>query len=182
MNDPNERLTAAERDALRALKQRRDPDPALEDRIVRTLIERGALRRGSRRGWLSVAAVAAAFVAGIVLGRLLVDTRPQDLAATPRFMLLLYENEEFERDDRHAMEYAQWAQDVARGGRFITGAEIDPREVSLPADGSRDRPEALAGYFVIGAEDLPAAVDVARTTPHLKYGGRVAVRALRAAP
>ena len=36
-------------------------------------------------------------------------------------------------------------------------------------------PDRLAGYFVIEAPSPQRATEVARTCPHLKYGGRVVV-------
>jgi hypothetical protein len=34
----------------------------------------------------------------------------------------------------------------------------------------------LSGYFIIGATDLQAALELARTCPHVHYGGTVVLR------
>jgi hypothetical protein len=34
----------------------------------------------------------------------------------------------------------------------------------------------LAGYFVVQAEDRRAAAEIARTCPHVRYGGRIVIR------
>ncbi len=74
-------------------------------------------------------------------------------------------------------EYVSWARRVRAEGREISGQKLDPEAKFLgPDDAKPGWP--LGGYFVISAPDIDAAVAVARSCPHVKYGGLVEVRAV----
>jgi hypothetical protein len=55
------------------------------------------------------------------------------------------------------------------------GVELRPNRqpVELPAVPAGD---VARGFFIIVADDEQAALAIAETCPHLKYGGRVVVR------
>ncbi len=72
-----------------------------------------------------------------------------------------------------AEEEARWSQWFAKIGGQIT----DPgnRVGQVRTAGDPDRPDVLAGYIVISAESLDAAVTVAEGCPMLLQGGSVEV-------
>ena len=108
-------------------------------------------------------------------------------------MLLLYEDAAYraaatseDQADRVA-EYVAWAGELRERGVEVEGEELAPAGESAWLDGRWDGVVAaegapggtlgaLAGYFVVAAPDLDAALAIARTTPHLAHGGTVVVR------
>jgi hypothetical protein len=54
--------------------------------------------------------------------------------------------------------------------------------LAVESDGSSGEVAALpgasrlAGYFIVRAEDRRAAAEIARTCPHVRYGGRIVIR------
>jgi len=155
--------------------------------------------------WMAAAAVLA-FVAGFGLGgrnaatpgkeTTMTTTRveetpaPAPAATGPRFAIFLFEDARYATPTDDSMpervrEYGQWARDLAAAGRSVDGEKLADGGTSahlaggtLATDGpGRDAARGvLAGYFVIGAADLDDAMAVARTCPHLKYGGSIEVR------
>lgn len=156
-----------------------------------------------RWGWagLALAACVAAFYAGLSIsergaGRSDVDAGlPAAVAAPGRYLLLLYEDESYQapatsaEGEARAAEYSAWAAAVRAESIPIEGEELSPAASALMLDGSGDgivqtdgapagTAGILAGYFVIEAPDAGAAIAIARTIPHLTYGGKVVVRAV----
>ena len=171
------------RGALRTHLGAPEPDLELESRVRRTLITRGLVRPSPTRAsaWLSRAGLLAA---GVLLGVVIrgnwtgqSDSRP---ATQPgQYVLLLLGETLGDTGAVHAArerEYGQWAASLTGGARWVGGHElgavvddIGPRPPGTPG---ADR---LAGYFVIDAPSRERAAEVARTCPHVKYGGRVVV-------
>ena len=152
----------------------------LEQRVVATLRERGLIER--QASWWKQAAI---LFGGIALGAastLLVyqsDGSTQPQAPGKTFMLALYETPNYrpEVDGRaslRAEEYGRWAGSRPKGRAVVTGGNelagnasvIGPR----PAAGAK-----LAGYFMVQARSQQDALKLARTNPHLRYGGTVVV-------
>jgi hypothetical protein len=142
--------------ALAALPREEQPDPALEDRVVRLVIG----RRG-RWIWLSAVAVAAA---------LLVLTHPWSRARGGQtYLLLLSPGPAYlapppgQLDERRA-EYGRWADSLARLGKLDVEGRLEP-----PGD-------IVDGLFIIRAADDADAARIAATCPHNKYRGHIELR------
>jgi hypothetical protein len=80
-------------------------------------------------------------------------------------------------------EYSAWAAALRERGIEVEGEELAPpgeADRLAGVEAGRGAPAGaagtLAGYFLVEAEDQPAALAIARTTPHLQYGGTVVVR------
>ena len=159
--------------------------PALEDRVVRSLSERGVLQRPprlwSRHAAMAVAA-AARFALGIAVGTRVEARRTAAPAAAPnapRFALLLYGGP---RDAPGVVdEYRRWARAVAAESRDVSGEKLGDAGVTVStatpanaADSAAGR--ALAGFFIISASSQEDAVSVARGSPHVRHGGTIVVR------
>lgn len=177
-------------DPMRALDIGVDPPAALRARVSRTLVARGLLRplgRAIVRGAGAAAAAAAIFVAGYVAG----GVRPDALPAADglaRYALFLYEDDTFEATHPETdliAEYSAWAVGLAEQGRLAAGEKLaaeghllDGRSDSIVVAprGVTAAAGVLTGLFIIRAASEAEALAIARSCPHLKYGGRVDVR------
>jgi hypothetical protein len=179
-------------DPLGSLPRRVDPPDELEMRVKRTLYERRLLRQQRARVWYPAAAVAAA-LALIGLGYILDQAPDRGRAAADglsRFALFLYEDASFDTSRPEAelvREYSAWATDLRERGRLDMGVQLGGTErllipaadsVTIAARGIDTDAGTLTGMFIIRAATETDALDIAGTCPHLKYGGRVAVRAI----
>lgn len=169
MTNPND-------DPMAQLERDVQPPPALRSRVEAALVARGALRR-SRLPVTIMAAAAAMllFVAGWQLGA----RAPGADESGPRFVLLLYEPASFQHGphDERAAEYGAWARGL--GSAFASGDALGEQARVVGEDVSTLRPDGPTGFFVIRAPDHDAAVAVAQTCPHVRYGGIVVVRPIR---
>jgi hypothetical protein len=145
--------------ALAELPRERQPDPALEDRVVRAAF--GAGHRG-RWLWLGLAAAAAA---------LLVITHPwsRSPGSGQTYVLLLSPGPDYlapppgQLDERRA-EYGRWADSLARLGKLDVEGHLEP-------------PGAIVdGLFIIRAANDSDAARIAASCPHNKYRGHIEVR------
>jgi hypothetical protein len=142
--------------ALAALPREEQPDPALEDRVVRVVI-------GRRRRWIWLSAVAAA-------AALLVLAHPWSRARGGQtYLLLLSPGPAYlapppgQLDERRA-EYGRWADSLARLGKLDVEGRLEP-----PGD-------IVDGLFIIRAADDADAARIAATCPHNKYRGHIELR------
>ena len=84
--------------------------------------------------------------------------------------------EDLEECDQHADE-------LTNSGSMVMAYALMPRDMatSIRGSGITDGPfqeakEAIAGFYVIEAPDLDAAIAIARTNPAVRDGGGVEVR------
>jgi len=189
-HDTNDPLHVLEREAV--------PPRGLKRRLTQSLRDRGLLR-STRPVWRQlgrpVGAMAAAillFATGVWIGRRSVmparDTRPS-------YMLLLYEGRDFQLDRSrpgaiaaYEAEYDAWAT-----GLHARGVGVQGRALALTEHVLRDTPQgvrvdsgtavstqgAIDGFFIIRVTDEAEAVAIARTHPHLRHGGWIALRPIK---
>ena len=94
-----------------------------------------------------------------------------------------------EEEAKRVAEYRDWAGSLRGEGRSIdgqkltesryrlasiAGGEVEAVAVATAQNVAHD--DVLGGYFRIGAESMDDALAVAKTCPHLRYGGRIEVR------
>jgi len=191
MTDPDGELSQAERDAIAALRREAPPPRSLEDATVTALERRGLLVARShparRLAWIGagLAASLLMFGAGLALGRRPPAGLPE---SGSRYVMLLYEGPAYVPPPRgHEMdrvrEYASWARTTRTQGEVLSGEKLTDevgtvvgREAGVSPSGPPTT--RLAGFFVIGATDRRAALELARTCPHVHYGGTVVLRAI----
>jgi hypothetical protein len=159
-----------------------EPPRELDRRVRATLETRGLVR--STTGRLATWIVRASLIAaGFVLGVLLTSVRSRPVsrgaAGTSQYVLLLYDDARGDTGAVHVArehEYGKWASELT-GARWVGGSELgDMVEGIGPAGPLAVAPsDRLAGYFVIEARSRERAAEVARSCPHVKYGGRVVV-------
>ena len=101
----------------------------------------------------------------------------------PEYLLLLYEGAGY-RDDRPVNEivgeYRRWADSLRAADALTSAGKLSDERLALRA-ASSERPEPATttdptGYFIIRARQAGDAEAIARTAPHLKYGGLVVLR------
>jgi hypothetical protein len=170
--------------ALRTMGEPLAPPAWLEHRIIGVLQERRLLRRPSRmlRAALITAACVACFATGLLLPRLKFQSR--SVRVQPQYVLLLFQGAGMPASDSKeeavlVQEYSRWAGKERSAGHLIGGEKLN--DTSVEIGGSRERQTSktdnqLVGYFVITAPDLPAALTIARTCPHLAHGGSIVLR------
>jgi len=173
MND--EPLSPDEQARLARARTDVAPPPALEDRTVGALRERGLVRSPRRHAtWISIAAAAAIL---FLVAWALIPGRPAPPAGS-RFVLLLYAGNEPVGADAEARrrEYAAWARDLASTGVAISGEELGAG-IRTVGPGPAAFPAALPrGFFIVSAADADAAERIAASCPHLRHGGRIVVQ------
>lgn len=191
MTAADDDLTPEEREAFRRLPRHAAPPPSLEDATVAALAARGLLRRTPRKRSLHPALALAAslllFLGGLLVGRLGRITGPAE-DDRPRFALFLYEGPGYRHPaagamDQRVQEYVAWARAPQAQGEVEGGEKLrEDADLTIEPDGSlrETAPLAgesrLAGYFLVRASDRRAALDIARTCPHVRYGGQIVVR------
>ena len=147
------------------LPRETQPDPALEERVVSTLVAAGLVRR-HRRVWPMWAAAAAAVIIlalGVTMFR---PKHPPLLGRT--YVVLLYEDSTYHRapaghGGERVAELSRWADSLATFGEFERAGRLVG-------------PGPLGGLFMIRAEDDEHAARIAASCPFHKWGGRVEVK------
>ncbi|HTA73669.1 MAG TPA: hypothetical protein VK733_05305 [Gemmatimonadaceae bacterium] len=147
------------RRALAELPRERQPDPALEDRVVGAVFPR-------RRGWAWAGVAAAAAVLLLVVAH--PWSRPKPTGDTYALLLMVdstYSVASPAELRRREHEYGLWADSLAALGKLdLAGKLVGHGE--LPVD----------GLFIIRAANDADAERIALTCPHYKYHGRIEVR------
>ncbi len=154
------------------------PDSGLEDRTVRALTRAGLLRSSrARPAWLTAAAAIVVFATGLTVGRAMPrPAAPAPGPDAPRFLLLLHGGPAglgAEEEARVAAEYGAWAVGLREDGRFVSGERLGDGVAVVPAGREVD---GVRGFFLISASSFDEAVQVARSCPHARRGGRIVVR------
>lgn len=167
--------------ALRRLPREVAPPHDLEAATVASLRRAGLLRRRAPLlPWLAAAVLAlAAFSGGVLTGR-----RSSPTVPAPTYALLLYGGSTGDDSAAHAVraaEYGAWAGTPHADGVVVGGEALGDGGTALPpAAGPADgvMTDAPVGFFLVRAPSPEAATRLARACPHLKYGGRIVVRAI----
>ncbi len=172
-----------ERPLLGKLRADIQPPPDLEARVRASLMSQGLLRRPRALApiWGLAAGIAAIglFMAGLTLGRALA---PGGGEPGPRYALLLYDPAGFDRtipESTLVEEYRGWAESL--GQRLALGEKLGGQGRLLSNGGEATLDESaqtgpLGGLFIVRAGSWEEAVAIARSCPHLRHGGMIAVR------
>lgn len=107
------------------------------------------------------------------------------------FMLLLSgqikqdPNMSIEEKQAAMKKYLEWLSELKTKGIVKAGQPLEGsgRMLNNSGDVLMDGPfietkEAIGGYFIINAESIDAATEIAKTCPHLLMGGNIEVRPL----
>ncbi|NIR46636.1 MAG: hypothetical protein GWN99_19710 [Gemmatimonadetes bacterium] len=139
-------------------------------------------RRSRRLGALSrAAAVFLLLGGGFLAGRLSSPgIGPVEDAGGHRFLLLIRGSAPERRasDEQLFAEYSDWGARLADDGALITAAELTNDARWVRGDESDESDDELGGFFLIRAPDFDAAERIARSSPHVAYGGAIEIRAV----
>ena len=106
--------------------------------------------------------------------------------------LMIFRNEKIEGGGMPSAEQMQvmmqdwqnWIGGIAAQGKFVSTNRLYPEGKCLLANGAiLDGPyaevkEMVGGYLIANADTLDEAVEMAKSCPNLKYGGKVEVRSV----
>lgn len=168
------------------LREEPVPPVMLEGRVVAALRADGLIRERSVWFWpLRIAASLLIFVTGAIAGRAVPQAwfvAPQAAPSQSRYLLLLANDATPAADgSSRAAEYGDWARSLAARGIAVSGDELTSHAEIVAKQRGISFPDltSLGGYFIIEAADDGAAAELARTCPHIKYGGSIVVRRLQ---
>ena len=195
--EQNKGLSAEEREQLErydSLSREMNPPAELETAVASELRRQGLIgtRRARAWGWPGIAWGVAPSLATLALGLFIGMSWVQEAATptddSPLYMLILRGGDAFQPDSPRInmrREYGSWAMNLLPRGSVLSGAELEnlgwalrrsEGEIVTSDVGSEKRRYGdIAGFFLIRAQDSEAAVNMARTSPHLKYGGTVEI-------
>ena len=141
-----------------------------------------------------MAAAILLFATGVGIGRRSAtparDTRPS-------YMLLLYEGRDFQLDRSrpeaiaaYETEYDAWAAGLQARGLGVQGRALaltahvlhdTPQGVRVDSGDAVSAQGVIDGFFIVRVTDEAEAVAIARTHPHLRHGGWIALRPIKPA-
>jgi len=189
-------LSEQEKQALKDMLREKMPPPFVEERTVERLKQLHLIGASGVLRWanaLRIATVATAALAIFALGGfvgLKWVSAPASTTGSPQFILVLRTGTEASQSRsaeavmNTVRQYSNWASELRRQGLKVNGEKLKPTgQVLRAVDGSAISAAALnsdqntiAGYFVITARDYDQALEIARSCPHLNYGGFIEVR------
>ena len=146
------------------LPRETQPDSALEERVVSTLVATGLVRR--RRGWPLWLAAAAVIVSAIGVTMLFRPKHP--LAPGNTYVVLLYEDSTYRpappgHDAERVAVIARWADSLDAVGKFERAGRLRG-------------PGPLGGMIMVRAADDAEAARIAASCPFTQWGGHVEVK------
>lgn len=160
-------LSEWERDQLAKLPREIEAGAELHERIARQV----GLRR--RRGTMFLVAAAAA-VAGFAAGLFMPHRTP--VPRGKEFILFIHDTPSMRVDGmepRRIEEYRHWAHELHAEGTMEAEEKLTDEISAIGAGGGSS---TVGGFFRIVVRDRAEAERVARTCPHLRYGGWIEVR------
>lgn len=149
----------------------------LEDQVVARLRREGMITKP--RFSIGQPLVLAAVLAVGVAGAMTLQRGEPAAAPGQMYVLALYSDANYQAppagDRSRAREYGEWARAHSEGPAAVVGGEeLEPTVARL---GTSPAPEnELVGFFTVKAKSPADAVALAKTNPHLRYGGSVSVR------
>lgn len=157
-----------------------------QQQLVDDLKQAGHLRSASSRPRLAHAVLMAAaavilFAGGSWWGRKSGETGTVT-SVLPRFALFLLEDSTFQGSrtvghDSLVAEYSAWAARLAQSGNLLLGEELDAASWPLGTTAiTSPASSQITGLFVVSARTETEALAIARSCPHLRYGGGIVVR------
>lgn len=184
-NDTNHSWSARERETMKKLYGESTPPPELESQTFAALGRHGLFGVPAANRWPQRVAfllgAAALYLIGFfspaVLARF--ENAP---AVSGEYLLLLHETPESlgASEPDQVQEYTRWARQLDDAGTLKSGEKLTATISSLSEKGTvadeNFGPGRVSGFFLLYAPTYEEALAIARTCPHLKYGGTIEVR------
>ncbi len=133
---------------------------------------------------LRAAAGIALLLLGGWAGYMLRDTGPSPsvpptAASTLLFLVRGEEQQALVTEDSLVREYQAWAASLANEGRLVGANKLmdEPgRWISASTAGESRTRSDVSGYFLVNASGYEEALEIAVSSPHIKYGGTIEIR------
>jgi hypothetical protein len=127
--------------------------------------------------------------AGYFFGQSKTTRQPQPIAANlgkEKFVLLVHNDDTPPANPNEQFEvYAKWLADI-KASRFADGEALHGDRTIIAGTGGQveiatqplppNNREAVSGFFIFEADNAADAQAIARTCPHLRYGGTLELR------
>lgn len=171
-------LTPSEAEAFKNLPKENIPPKLLEDNTIKALKSKRLIMNSNLfiKYWRPVAAAILFFVIGHLSASWLTDQNQAQIAKSSKFILMLHEDDNFRGNNELSEEYFQWLLDIRDQKRYITGEELGYDASWLEDKNEVSGTDRVTGFFILEAANMDEAVEISKTSPHLKYGGRIEVR------
>lgn len=180
-NQHNTPLTDKERNLFEQLNQATQAPLYLETKVKDALVDKKLINKNSntmtRTTFIGIAATITALLCGFFIGKNFTST-----TTTPntmnKYILLLYENEEFKGKEEAQMvdEYTYWAMKISESGHLESAEKLADKSEWLGNTHTRYSESKMVGYFVLLAKNYEEALALAKTHPHMGYGGGIELR------
>ena len=178
-------LSKQEKELFEKLPKEKTPPVSLEKRVVNRLKEEQLINyQKKKQNYLktmaSIAAGILLFFSGIGFERI-INKNGLEIEPAMGYMLLLHEDERFAAGDPAEMfnEYKEWMTVTHQLGVKISGQELKNETIIVDKNGVsplETQKRRTTGYFILEAENLQEAVQVARQNPHVRYGGSIEIK------
>jgi len=171
-------LTPSEAEAFKNLPKENLPPKLLEDNTIKALKSKRLIMNQNllMKYWRPVAAAILFFIIGHLSASWLTDLNQVQIAKSSRFILMLHEDDNFRGNNELSKEYYQWLLEIRDQQRYITGEELSYDASWLEGKKEVFGTDRVTGFFILEAENMDEAVEISKSSPHLKYGGRIEVR------
>ena len=182
-----EELSDYEKKVFGELNREKLPSPSLEKQIIKelktqNLIKTKTYKMNTYLKWVaSVAAAVLLFYVGHFVGQRSIDNVTID--PNKGYILILHEDSHFSPGDPNEMfrEYSSWMQNTFAKGVNITGQELKNEAVMVDRQKNLEyldesASDKVTGYFILEAESMELALEIAKDNPHVKYGGSIEVK------
>ncbi len=171
-------LTPGEVEAFGNLPKENLPPKILEDNTIKALKNKKLIMETNlfNKYWKPVAAAILFFVIGNLSASWFANLNQDQITKSPRFILMLHEDDNFSGNNELSEEYFKWLLDIREQERNITGEELDYGAHWLNDNNEVSGTDLVTGFFILEANSIEEAVKISKTAPHLKYGGRIEVR------
>ena len=175
----------------RSLSKEEPPPSALQRNVLSALRNQRLIADSKQsRGWKLPAAVVACllfFAAGAFFEKQHLASPGGEVSMSQKtFALFLLEDSSYKTPVGEAEEqkrvdlYRSWARNLRSKGVPVTGTKLqDSVNVVEKLQTQGHNGSGIAGYFLIDAKDLNEALSIARTCPHLLFGGKIELRQIQ---
>jgi len=180
-------LTPYEKKIFAQMKRKEQPSNSLEKNIINKLKSENLINQNTFKmnttikKAVMIAAAVILFFAGNYFGKRSIDQTVID--PSMGYMLILHEDNQFKPGNPNEMfqEYAAWMQNTFKKGVNITGHELKNETIFINSKKEeKHEDESLqnktTGYFVLEAKSLETVLEIAKSNPHIKYGGSIEIK------
>jgi len=183
-----EELSTYEKKMFARLNREEQPPVVLEKKIIDKLKSHHLIASKTKTHKMNTAlklAFAAVAILLFFIGNYVGKQSMKVKAIEPSmgYMLILHEDDQFRPGEPYEMyqEYAGWMENTTAKGIAMIGQElkneaviVDHRQNVEHLD--KNSAKKTTGYFILEAESLEIALEVAKSNPHIKYGGTIEVK------